>query len=459
MLCPTCLSSNPDENRFCGKCGGTLPARSNVSGFATKQEPPKRPAGNDSPTVVIDLDKKSPFSAHPGTDRRGDVSDYSREPVRDEDEREKRRDAETVKFSFKVPSLDKTVQLPSNFLEGTIAKETAKTEAKREAPRRSEPARKPAANGFLNLDYDPKAKSSGSVLELADEEPEVSHTRRNVVLLLLLVAVGVGAWQWQAIHDQTLPFVQNGAAYIKAKVMGLISPDANQQAHNTTPAPPPKTDTAPANPDLNKPEPTATTDQTAANTTTDAAKPDTSTTDTSAETSTTETPTKASAKKAERKPAVTEAETRKPKKPTAQDRPQIAVEESQGGKEELAQASATSDPVQQSDWLWKAVRKGNSEASVRLAEMYIAGRGVTKSCDQALVLLRSASAHNNSRARGKLGAMYATGECVQQDRVQAYHWMTLALQANPSSSWTAQYRDSLWNQMTAGEKMRAGGDR
>jgi TPR repeat protein len=109
--------------------------------------------------------------------------------------------------------------------------------------------------------------------------------------------------------------------------------------------------------------------------------------------------------------------------------------------------------------LWSAVKKGNTDASVKLAELYIMGRGVEKSCDQAMVLLRSASAHNSARARGKLGAMYATGECVEQDRVQAYHWMSMALQSNPGSDWTARYRESIWDQMTAGEKMRAKRDR
>lgn len=123
------------------------------------------------------------------------------------------------------------------------------------------------------------------------------------------------------------------------------------------------------------------------------------------------------------------------------------------------QANATSDPQRQNALLWQAVKKGNPDASVKLAENYINGKGVEKSCEQAMMLLRSASAHTNARARGKLGAMYATGECVQQDRVQAYHWMSLALQANPSSEWTAQYRDRLWSQMSPGEQMRAGRER
>jgi TPR repeat protein len=144
---------------------------------------------------------------------------------------------------------------------------------------------------------------------------------------------------------------------------------------------------------------------------------------------------------------------------TSAARPKIEEDEPQAGSVELAAANAASDPARQRQLLWEAVKKGNSDASVKLAELYIMGRGVEKSCDQAMVLLRSASVHASSRARGKLGAMYATGECVPQDRVQAYHWMSMALAANPNSDWTERYRESIWNQMTSSEKVLAKKDR
>jgi hypothetical protein len=37
--------------------------------------------------------------------------------------------------------------------------------------------------------------------------------------------------------------------------------------------------------------------------------------------------------------------------------------------------------------------------------------------------------------------------------------MSMALQANPNSDWTERYRESIWNQMTAGEKLLAKKDR
>jgi TPR repeat protein len=129
------------------------------------------------------------------------------------------------------------------------------------------------------------------------------------------------------------------------------------------------------------------------------------------------------------------------------------------GAAELAQANAESDPASQIGWLWRATAKGNWEAPVRLADIYIQGRGVPADCDQAMVILRSAAAKKNARARSKLGSLYASGQCVQQDRVAAYHWMSLALQANPGSEWIDHNRQSLWSQMNGDERRRAARDR
>ncbi len=106
-------------------------------------------------------------------------------------------------------------------------------------------------------------------------------------------------------------------------------------------------------------------------------------------------------------------------------------------------------------WLWKAVAKGNGEAPVLLADMYLQGNGVAKDCEQAVLLLNAAAKKANPRARTKLGSLYATGQCVAQDRVQAYKWMTSALAANPGSEWIEKNRQQLLNQMTASERKRA----
>jgi hypothetical protein len=125
------------------------------------------------------------------------------------------------------------------------------------------------------------------------------------------------------------------------------------------------------------------------------------------------------------------------------------------GAEELAKADNASDAAAASAWLWKAVAKGNPEAPIRLANMYIKGDGVAKSCEQALVLLRSAAAKENAGARSKLGLLYSSGTCVPRDRVRAYEYMSSALDVNPNAAWTRDSRDQIWNQMTPQERTLA----
>ena len=530
MLCPTCDSSNPDGNRFCGHCGAVLSAKYT----------PGRRSSDQLPKELVEFDRKIPLIAEPGTDRRNVVPENIREQMREVVERERNREAERQREAQReveshriaaVPpsNTEERVTLPSGFLglntpAEVIEEERAPVPVQVTEPPRATP--RGANNNFWNLEELPAAPSSGGVygpsfLGLSDspedveqDEPE-SHTRRNVAFLVLLLLIGLGATQWHEIRDQALPFVKNGTQQVLLKVKGKQAqpPSDSSSATNANgSSSEPNIEVAPTNDNLKKAEPPAN-NATAANTpaattpepntsaaaseaATDANSPATTggvagaatspsgTSDTSkptdsaspaakaagAKTSTTdETATAKSDNAADEDTTPPVKETAKKssgasarergRKPSAADRPQIEDEESQAGSAELAQANAATDPARQRQLLWQAVKKGNSDASVKLAELYIMGRGVEKSCDQAMVLLRSASAHSSSRARGKLGAMYATGECVEQDRVQAYHWMSMALQANPNSDWTARYRDSIWNQMTAAEKMRAGRDR
>jgi TPR repeat protein len=124
----------------------------------------------------------------------------------------------------------------------------------------------------------------------------------------------------------------------------------------------------------------------------------------------------------------------------------------QPGQAELAKAMDASDPAATAAWLWKATSRGNPEAPVRLADMYIKGKGVPHSCEQALVLLRSAAVKPNAPARNRLAALYANGTCVARDRVRAYEFLSSALEADPTSEWADQSRKELWNQMNASER-------
>jgi TPR repeat protein len=125
------------------------------------------------------------------------------------------------------------------------------------------------------------------------------------------------------------------------------------------------------------------------------------------------------------------------------------------GAEEIAKANNASDSVAEAAWLWKATAKGNPDAPVRLADMYIKGNGVPRSCEQAMVLLKTAATKANALARNRLASMYNSGTCVARNRVEAYRWLSSALVANPNSEWARQNRDSIWQQMTAEERTQA----
>ena len=119
------------------------------------------------------------------------------------------------------------------------------------------------------------------------------------------------------------------------------------------------------------------------------------------------------------------------------------------------EAAKPSDAAAQAAWLWKATAKGNPDAPVKLADMYIKGDGVPRSCDQAVVLLKTAAINENVRACNRLASMYATGICVQRNHVETYRWLSSALLADPNNGWAQQNRDLTWQQMTPGERALA----
>lgn len=91
------------------------------------------------------------------------------------------------------------------------------------------------------------------------------------------------------------------------------------------------------------------------------------------------------------------------------------------------------------------------------AQQYLQGApGVTQNCDQGLVYLRAAAQKNEPAAAVQMGALYASGHCVKQDRVMAYRWFNSAHELQPSNTWIQRNLDQLWGQMTAEERRQAG---
>jgi hypothetical protein len=68
----------------------------------------------------------------------------------------------------------------------------------------------------------------------------------------------------------------------------------------------------------------------------------------------------------------------------------------------LSGTNVTRDSPAAAQWLWTAVKKGNTTAEVALADLYLTGDGVTKNCKQARILLLAAATKGNAPAKQKL---------------------------------------------------------
>ena len=94
-----------------------------------------------------------------------------------------------------------------------------------------------------------------------------------------------------------------------------------------------------------------------------------------------------------------------------------AVAAEQNGSEELATAEKylnagagkARDSRQAATWLWKAVAKQNLTATMLLSDLYLRGDGVTKSCDQARLLLDAAARKGGTAAAERLRNLPAFG--------------------------------------------------
>jgi hypothetical protein len=90
------------------------------------------------------------------------------------------------------------------------------------------------------------------------------------------------------------------------------------------------------------------------------------------------------------------------------------------------------------------------------AQQYLQGSdGVPQNCEQGLVYLRAATQKNEPAAAVQMGALYASGHCVKQDRVMAYRWFNSAHELEPSNQWIQQNMGQLWAQMSDQERRQA----
>jgi hypothetical protein len=301
-----------------------------------------------------------------------------------------------------------------------------------------------ARNRFLEVSEDRKGAATGQ--DVSEAFLQDSTAPKNSkwwlwtsILGLIAVFGGLGFWEGRA---QSTHAFRGPVELLRDQVDSLRQRSDN--ANSTPPAT--STETKPS--DSDKPGEQTKPAEQPAQATQQAKAPEG---DKSADTTSTPAAQPAGAVKDEPKPEAATAEPKAIQSPPAPSR----SSKSQPGQQELEKAANASDATAAAAWLWKATSRGNPEAPVRLADMYIRGNGVPKSCEQALVLLRSAAAKENAPARNRLAALYANGNCVARDRVRAYQLMSSALAADPSSEWAKENRQVLWNQMTPQERSEA----
>jgi len=66
---------------------------------------------------------------------------------------------------------------------------------------------------------------------------------------------------------------------------------------------------------------------------------------------------------------------------------------------------AAADPAEAAELFWRSLEKGNTAAAIPLADLYLQGKGVSRSCLQARILLTAASNKGNAEATQKLGQL------------------------------------------------------
>ena len=300
------------------------------------------------------------------------------------------------------------------------------------APARTQTA-KPASAPSPNLDY------------LLEDEPEDHGHHRRMYLALVLLAIAGVVLLWQFSRGRELglqpsavkPQPDAAAATGSTPVATTTAPDSvpaakdpsdRNDAQTPTPAKASEHETAsPAPPD--KQAQALTVD----------AKPPAPTPDHAQQSDTPDKPAQQAATETSTKDAGTD--------PAPASLSKTTSSKTTSAKPAPPPPAASAAP--------RAAPGSADETLVASGEKYLYGNGVTENCALAQKNLRAAAQHSNARAQSILGAMYATGHCVDRDLPMAYRWFAKALHQDPSNDRIQRDLEVLWRQMTADERQLA----
>jgi Sel1 repeat len=386
MQCDQCKAHNPDENNFCGRCGVRL-LRHPIPSFA---EPEKVTQTFAEPERVAQASSTGHALSTLGVD---DVKriDYI--------EREEPKSAVVVADPIKPPAYLEEEKIPA------IPRSVMEPVATREAPIMKSPEAEReerttiSGPSFLGLT---DSSASDETNYLLEDTGSRGGKAWLVLVILIAVLVGIAWWQRDAIQRAgfNIPFLHSESqapASLPANNSGATSASASQSDKSSAV----------------QADRFTTTDSSAA---TDEAK---------------------------------NAPAAKTSSPNAADTANTESSLSRQAQESKERQSTSEPAVEANQTNSAAPPDPHQNQLLLMGEKYLYGRGVTRSCEQAMVYFRAAADQNNAPAMSHLAALYNSGECVAQDPSQAYSWLQRAHDADPNNAWIERDLEIMRRQMAA----------
>ena len=422
VYCPECGHQNPAGNKFCGMCGEHLPERT----------------ANPSPEKRRTAEMRTEDVVRAAQERRERIAEHDPEPVRSD-----LRHREPVDAVVREPEVRREPVMV------TMPPKPVREVTREELPRESElPA---AVNDFYasrrveTASEEPTTLSGPSFLGLSgsgngssysylyeDEQPS-SHAGTLVFLLVLAILAGVIYWKWQPLHDYVVntalahsntgkPAPTEGTATDSTGAASAQNTQPTSSDKANSPNGMPQQDNAAASSDQKSDQPKTETGQPKV----EAAPADKDNTD------------KTSTPKDERPRSEVGRSSR------FQDK---------GKNDEASDADSEAENEKPSAQRTKPQPAGAE--LVNSGERYLYGRGVPRNCSQAVSSFHSAAKQDNPTAMAHLGSLYATGQCVPFNRVQAYQWYSRALAADRGNTYIEHNLNMLWREMSSDERAQA----
>ena len=482
MLCSLCGHKNPPDNRFCGMCG--MPLENAVfkpaAGTPAISPRPAEPEGDEAE-----------FKAEPGEVASTVPALWDRLPPTPQQAEEKAAVPQSASVREKSEQRGRVQSIGAEEVPQDEVRERLSSMVESRS-RRNESSAGGSSTSILGLDlgdtrgrrsesdYASSSISGPSFLGLGGgpsstdyllDDEEEGHGRAWLVLLvIILLAVLVGL-QWRTE-------VRNRASLVAAVVKARLQNASQMGKRDAATAPEAKTapaETSSATPPASTPSESAKTTGEDVNPFDDAepeqpasggASGDTHSAKPSKENDTARSAdaskTDAKAKADDSSKTDTKAKADEPSKPDGKAR----AEKSSAEKESASVAEKQATEEEESTPAGKHATQVRPAAATRevapepavddsmlmKAQKYLQGQGVPRSCERGMIYLRQAVRQPSARARSQMGALYATGTCVPQNRVEAYRWFTSALDLDPRNPWLARERDMLYTQMTSSER-------